>query len=449
MLTPEARVLTPEARREKIWDVLRVASGNFLEQYDFFVYGYYAVYIGKTFFPSDSDFASLMASLATFGAGFLMRPLGALILGAYIDRKGRRIGLILTLGLMAVGTLTIALVPGYATIGVLAPILVVIGRLMQGFSAGVELGGVSVYLAEIATPGHRGFYCSWQSASQQVAVVFASLIGVALSLWLPPETMTLWGWRIPLLIGCMIIPLILILRRSLKETPVFEAQKRHPSGAEVLALARDNWAVILTGALMSTLTTTTFYLITAYAPTYGKEVLKLDLGGTLLVTMCVGFSNFFWLPVGGTLSDRIGRRPILLALSTITILTAYPALSWLVSGPSFGRLLVVELWFSFIFGVYNGAMIPLLTEIMPFKVRTAGFSLAFSLATALFGGFTPAMSTFLIHETRNPASPALWLSLAALLALIAAWVVSRYDPARAGDPDLAFAGDAPPSASVH
>src|SRR3954467_1334733 len=204
-------MLTPEQRREKLWDVLRVASGNFLEQYDFFVYGYYAVYIGRTFFPSDSEFASLMLSLATFGAGFLMRPLGALILGAYIDRKGRRVGLIITLGLMAVGTLTIATVPGYATIGILAPILVVIGRLMQGFSAGVELGGVSIYLAEIATPGHKGFYCPWQPASQQVAVVFASLLGLVLTINLTGDQMSAFGWRIPLIVGCLIIPIILWL----------------------------------------------------------------------------------------------------------------------------------------------------------------------------------------------------------------------------------------------
>lgn len=158
--------------------VFRVVSGNFLEMYDFMVYGFYATAIAKTFFPGDDPFASLMLSLATFGAGFLMRPLGAIFLGAYIDRHGRRQGLIITLGLMAMGTLLIAFVPGYATLGAAAPLLVLLGRLLQGFSAGVELGGVSVYLAEIATPGKRGFFVSWQSASQQVAVVFAGLLGV-------------------------------------------------------------------------------------------------------------------------------------------------------------------------------------------------------------------------------------------------------------------------------
>src|SRR5580704_1878819 len=184
----------PIDRKAKVWAIVRVSSGNFLEMYDFMVFGYYATAIGRAFFPSGTAFGSLMLSLMTFGAGFLMRPLGALVLGAYTDRHGRRAGLLLTLGMMSIGIFSIACVPGYATIGLLAPLLVLIGRLLQGFSAGMELGGVSVYLSEIATPGHKGFYVSWQSASQQVAVMFAALLGVALNSILPPATMTLWGW---------------------------------------------------------------------------------------------------------------------------------------------------------------------------------------------------------------------------------------------------------------
>ena len=179
--------LSPEQRREQIWSVIRVSSGNFLEMYDFFVFGYYASAIGKAFFPNGSEFAQLMLAFMTFGAGFLMRPLGGIFLGAYIDHHGRRSGLMLTLALMAVGTLSIALVPAYATLGVLAPIIVVAGRLIQGFSAGVELGGVSVYLSEIATPGNKGFYVSWQSGSQQIAVILVAVLGVILSQVLPPE----------------------------------------------------------------------------------------------------------------------------------------------------------------------------------------------------------------------------------------------------------------------
>src|SRR5579871_6868091 len=189
--------------------------------YDFMVFGYYAKAIGRVFFPQNSEFASLMLSLATFGVGFLMRPIGAIVLGAYIDRHGRRKGLILTLALMSVGTISIACVPGYLAIGVLAPLLVVLGRLLQGFSAGVELGGVSVYLSEIAKIGRKGFYVSWQSASQQVAVVFAALLGFAIAKLMSPEAADGWGWRIPFLIGCAIVPFLYVIRRSLQETEAF------------------------------------------------------------------------------------------------------------------------------------------------------------------------------------------------------------------------------------
>lgn len=416
-------MLSSAERKKKIGAVVRVSSGNFLEMYDFIVYGYYANYIAKTFFPASSEFASLMLSLVTFGAGYLMRPLGALVLGAYIDRHGRRKGLILTLALMAIGTLTIACTPGYAVIGPIAPAVVVLGRLLQGLSAGVELGGVSIYLSEIATPGHRGFYTSWQSGSQQVAVMFTAVLGVALTGCLAAEQMAAFGWRIPLFVGCMIIPLIYFFRRSLAETDEFLKRTHHPTGKEALRLLWANWKVVVLGMMLSIMTTTTFYLITAYTPTFGRQALKLDPTGNMVVTLCVGLSNFIWLPIGGAISDRIGRRPLLLLIPTLALLTAYPSMLWLVSDPSFGRLLVVELWFSFFFGAYNGAMIPLLAEIMPADVRTAGFSLAFSLATALFGGFTPAVCTYLIEVTGNRAAPALWLSTAAAISLIAVILV--------------------------
>jgi MFS transporter, MHS family, citrate/tricarballylate:H+ symporter len=406
--------------KSKVGAVVGVASGNFLEMYDFMVYAYYASYIAREIFPSNSAYASLMMTLGTFGAGYLMRPLGAVVLGAYVDRHGRRTGLILTLFLMAIGTLVIALTPAYRTIGITAPIVVVLGRLLQGFSAGVELGGVSVYLSEIATPGHRGFYCAWQSASQQVAVVFAALLGVALSAVMPPVEMSRWGWRVPFFIGCLIVPLLFWLRRSLAETEAFLARKRHPGISEILSSLGTNWKIVGTGMLLSIMTTVCFYLITAYTPTYGAEVLHLSNRESLVVTLCVGLSNFFWVPAGGAISDKMGRRPMLVLASGAAIVTSYPAMLWLVSDPSILRLLTVELWLSVLFGVYNGAMIPHLAEIMPPEIRTTGFSVAFSLATAIFGGFTPAICTYLIHETGNRAMPALWLSFAAVCGLVVA-----------------------------
>ncbi len=420
--------MTNQTANSKIGNVIRVSSGNFLEMYDFMVYAYYASYIAREIFPSSSAYASLMMTLGTFGAGYLMRPLGAVVLGAYIDRHGRRNGLILTLFLMAIGTLVIACTPGYRAIGVFAPLIVVLGRLLQGFSAGVEVGGASVYLSEMATPGHRGFYCAWQSASQQIAVVFAALLGVALSAVVSPGGMVQWGWRVPFLIGCLIVPLLFWLRRSLAETQAFLAQKHHPAISEVLASLAVNWKIVGIGVFLSTMTTVSFYLITAYTPTYGIEVLHLTSRQSLMVTLCVGLSNFFWLPTGGAISDIVGRRPMLIGITVAAIVTAYPAMLWLVSAPSVARLLIVELWLSVFFGVYNGAMIPHLAEIMPPEIRTSGFSLAFSLATAIFGGFTPFVCTYLIHETGNRAMPALWLSFAALCGLIAALVGGQRRP---------------------
>jgi MFS family permease len=396
-----------------------ICTANFLGMYDFMVFGYYATWIARTFFPASNDFFSLMLSFATFGAGFLMRPFGAIVLGAYMDKHGRRKGLLVTLTLMAFGTLSIACTPGYARIGVVAPVLVVIGRLLQGFSAGVEVGGASVYLSEIATPGHRGFYVSWQSASQQVAVVFAALLGIWVSWMLPVSAVSQWGWRIPFLVGCLLIPLLYTIQNSLRETPAFLARGRRPSIGEILSSLLVSWKIVALGTLLAIMTTVSFYLITAYTPTYGASTLHLSIHDSLIVTLCVGACNFVLLPIAGALSDKVGRRPLLICCSALALLTSYPALSWLVADPSFSRLLVVELWLSVIYSGYNGAMVVLLTEIMPVSVRALGFSLAYSLATAVFGGFTPAVCTYLIHVTGNRAIPGLWLSAAAVCGLIA------------------------------
>ncbi len=394
-------------RRKLIKSVAVVSSGNFLDMYDFMVFGYYAPWIGRAYFPSTSEFASLMLTLAVFGAGFLMRPIGALVLGAYVDRRGRRAGLLMTLGLMALGTLSIACTPGYATLGVLAPIIVLIGRLLQGLSAGAQVGSASVYLSEIATPGHKGFYVSWQSASQQMAVVFAALLGIAVSSFLSAAEFSRWGWRIPFWAGCLLIPFLFVIRRSLEETPAFRARTRHLSTSAIFSSLAKNWKIIALGMLLVTMTTVAFYLITAYSPTYGSVVLHLSARASLTVTLLVGMSNFILLPVMGSLSDRIGRRPLLLTCTLITLVTAYPAMAWLVSNPSFRGLLAVELWLSLLYSGYNGAMVVFLTEIIPADVRTTGFSLAYSLATAIFGGFTPVICTYFYssHREQSRAGP--------------------------------------------
>jgi MHS family citrate/tricarballylate:H+ symporter-like MFS transporter len=414
---------TPQIK-SRIGAILRATSGNFLEQFDFFLFGFYAPYIAKAFFPSENETAALLNTFGVFWLGALMRPVGAIVLGAYIDRIGRRLGLIVTLAIMAAGTVVITICPTYATIGVAAPVIVLIGRLLQGFSAGVELGGVSVYLSEIATPGNRGFYTSFQSSSQQVAIFVAAIIGYVLNESMPASTIAAWGWRIPFFVGCLIIPVIFVLRRTLEETPEFLAMKKHPTTSEVFASAAVNWRIILLGMMLAAMTTVTFYFVTVFTPSFGKE-LHLPAQDALLVTLLVAVTNFIWNPVGGALSDRIGRKPVLMAIAGLSFVTAYPALLWLTAAPTFGKLLIVGMMFSLYFGVYSGTMLGALVEIVPKHVRTTCFSLAFALAAALFGTFTPFAALKLTAITGDKASPGFWLMCAAASGFIAAVVIYR------------------------
>ena len=405
--------------------VFIVSSGNFLEMYDFMVFGYYAKAIGKAFFPAVNPTASLLLAFMTFGAGFLMRPVGAVVLGSYIDRHGRRKGLLLTLGLMGLGTLAIAGMPTYAQIGQAAPLLVLLGRLIQGMSAGVEVGGASVYLSEVASEGNRGFYVAWQSASQQVAVIFAALVGLLLNSLLPASTMESWGWRIPFVVGSLLLPFLLLVRRALKETAAFEHSSSRPDLRASFNAIIANAGIVLLGMGMAVMTTVFFYLLTAYTPTYGTSVLNLTPAQSMLVTLIVGTTNFVLLPTMGALSDRIGRVPQLIVCALLAALSGYPALHWMVASPSFERLVVVDLILAAIYAGYNGALVVHLTEIMPANVRTTGFALAYSLATAIFGGFTPALSTYLIAATGDKGAPGLWLSGAGLISLLAVLAISQ------------------------
>jgi MFS family permease len=255
--------------------------------------------------------------------------------------------------------------------------------------------------------------------------MFAAALGIVLTLSLSPDQMTRWGWRIPLLIGCVLLPFLYYMRQSLEETPAFRARRVKPKTREILMSIRVNWRIILLGMMMATMTTVSFYLATTYTPTYGTSVLHLDATSALVVTLCVGGLNLLVLPISGALSDRIGRRVILVSCTVTALLTAYPALAWLVNAPSFARLMTVELWLSFLYASYNGAMAVQLTEIMPEHIRTTGFALAYSLATAIFGGFTPAISTYLIRVTGNRAIPGVWLSFAALCGLTGALLVQK------------------------
>ena len=410
--------------------ILKVGSGNFLEMYDFSIFGLYAPIIAKIFFPNSNQLVAIIQTFMVFAAGSFMRPVGAIFLGAYMDKFGRKNGLMVTLTLMAIGTASIALCPSYKDIGILAPIIVVIGRLIQGFSAGAELGGVVIYLSEIAPKGLKGFYVAWQSASQQVATAFAAGLGLALHYLLGEEFLTQsWGWRIPFLIGCLVIPLLFIIRRSLEETPEFSGKKQQPKTlTSMIKNACLNFRLVIAGVALIMTTTTFYYFITVYTPTYAKNILHFSNIQGFGVTALVAINNLFWLLVSGYIGDKISRKPVLIFATILGLFTAYPVLYLLTQHTTLSMLIFSELWLSFIYGVYNGTVTIALAEIVPKEVKALGFSFAYSIAVAIFGGLTPTISTELISLTNNPAIPGLWLSFVALCSLTATiYVYSRKD----------------------
>jgi len=406
--------------------VIRAGTGNFLELYDFLVYAYFATYIARAYFPVADEFTSIMLALGTYGVASIARPFGAILLGSYMDRHGRRKGLLVTLTLMAIGTATLAFTPSYATIGILAPIIITAGRLIQGFSIGVEAGGVNVYLAEIATPKNRGFYCSWQGGSQALGVMAATGLGALLTATLTPEQMQAYGWRIPLVVGCGIIPILFWLRRSLQETEYFENSSKARSTGEVLRILLEHWGILTIGVMLTILNTTMFYFVNTYTPTYGIRALQLDPLGTFMVALVVGTVSFCLLPVGGIVSDRIGRFPTLIGVPALVLVTSYLGMAWLDAAPSFERLLAIELWLAALYAMYAGTLVPLLTEIIPGKARSSGYSVILSLANGLFGSFTPFIATGLIEVTGDRASPAYWLSACAALSLLGSLALWRF-----------------------
>jgi MFS family permease len=408
-----------ETKRFSMKPIIQVGAGNALEIYDFMIYGYYARYIAQTYFPSDNEHVSLMLSLMTFAFGFLARPVGAIVLGSYTDRHGRRAGLIMALGLMSLGIIAVACTPSYASIGIAAPIIVLIGRLLQGFSAGAELGGVVVYLAEIAQPNRRAFYTCFQVCSQQFAVMTASIAGILLLYSLSPAEMSAWGWRLPLLFGCAVIPVLFWLRASLAETEVFARKKRTPSLGEICSGLITGWRVILRCMGLSAMAVVTSQAITTYAPTFIKA-LKLGDAVGFVTLFFVGVTILGSLLLASLIADRVNRRSMLIVVTSTAMLTAYPLLSWLASDPTIFKFVVFELWFSVMYASYSAAQVPTMVETVPAQSRTAGYSFAQAVAAAILGGFTPAIATWLNHTFQSNAMVGLWLAIAAGISLVSA-----------------------------
>lgn len=409
--------------------VFAAVLGNWLEFFDFTVYALFAVMIGKQFFPVESVSGQLLLSLATFGVGFLMRPLGGIVIGSYADRVGRKAALTLTMMLMAIGTGIIGFTPSYEQIGLAAPLLVVFARLLQGFSAGGELGAATTYLVEIAPQGRRGLFGSWQYASQGLATLAASLMGFALTQSLTPDDMNSWGWRIPFIFGLLIGPVGFYIRRHMHETAA--ATERHESSGAVLqTLFTRHLGLILIGILTIMGGTISSYIIGKYMTTYALHTLRMPASVAMLASVVSGLVIVFGSLLGGWLSDRYGRRALMILPRVLFVLAVYPAFLLITTAQSTGTLLAMIALLA-LFQAMSGAVgIIALPECFPRAVRTSGLSITYALGVTIFGGTAQLFVTWLLDATGNPMALA-WYLVATNLVTI--WALFKLRPPEAAD----------------
>jgi len=413
--------MTTDSGRGKQWRAVAAASiGNALEWFDFIVFGFFAGTIAGLFFPTGNETVSLLLTFATFGITFFVRPLGAIVLGAYADRHGRKAAFVLTILLMMVGTGIIAVTPSYATIGVFAPILMVVARLLQGISAGAEFGSAMAFLAE-QNAARRGFFASWQFASQGLTTILVTIVGFVLTSTLTPAEMSAWGWRVPFFLGLLIGPVAYYIRRHVDETPEFRAIKTSERPLqEALAGAKSRLVVAFGAAVLCTVGMYTIL----FMPTYATRQLGLPAAGAFAAGFLSGVIQLALIPVVGALSDRIGRLPVAFASAIAVLVTIHPLFWWLTASPSVETLLMVEAIIGLLLAGYMGGLGALLADLFPTRMRTTGLSISYSFAVTIFGGFAPFINAWLIGATNNNLAPSFYLMLAAALSL-AALVAAR------------------------
>ncbi len=387
--------------------------GNVLEWYDFAVYGFLAAIIGKNFFPSADETTQLLASFAVFGSGFLARPLGGIVIGRIGDVKGRRFALLLTIFLMAAGTVLMGLIPTYATIGLAGPLLILIARLMQGFSAGGEWGGSTAFIVEWAPEGKRGFYGAFQQCSVAGGVLLGSGITATLSTLLAPEAMEAWGWRVPFLLGSLLGPVGLYMRRNIDETPAYTQEQAAPTAAS----EDDVWPLWLAGRAFgfTVLWTAAYYIFLNYMPTFTARYANLS-GAQALWSNTVGLVVLvIAIPMMGRLSDIVGRRPVLLACCAAFVLLPYPVASLMVSGPPFGVVIAMQVLLGAVIALFSGAGPAAIAEIFSTRNRSTWMTTGYALAVTVFGGFAPYIATWLIRETGSPIAWVYYIMAAAVI----------------------------------
>ncbi|WP_186196158.1 MFS transporter [Burkholderia gladioli] len=415
--------------------VFSSSIGNALEWFDFLVYGYFAPIIAKVFFPVHDEWLSTLLAVGTFGISFLMRPLGAIVLGIYGDRHGRKAALTLAIALMMAGTLAMAAMPPYASIGIAAPLLILLARLVQGFAVGGEFGSATALMVE-HSPNRRGYFASWQFASQGAAAILAAAFGSLLAWWLPPEQLQAWGWRLPFCFGLVLGPVGWYIRSHLDETPEFLANQRAESmqaapEGKASGLGRQ-WGSLLLAVGIVAQSTVGVYILQLYMPMYAVKQLHMAAASSFGVVVLNGGLQFLLSPVMGALSDRIGRVRIMLTTSILLATLTYPMFALLQRHPTLGWLLVLQAAAGIFKAAYSGPMPALMSEIFPVRVRSAGLSIAYSLGVTLFGGFAPTIAEVFIHASGDVLAPAYYVSLAAVISGVSLAVVGWRRRGRVG-----------------
>jgi len=406
--------------------IVAATIGNVFEWFDFVVYGFFAVTLAEVFFPAGNPTVSLLVTFLAFGLAYVVRPLGAIVVGGYTDRAGRKNGLLLSIALMMIGTTMMAVTPGYATIGLAAPIIITIARLLQGFSVGGEYGSAVSFLAEHGG-GRRGFSASWQFATGGMITVLASLFGVTLTTLLTHQQLVDWGWRIPYLFGMLVGPAGLYIRAKVVETPEFlEGEK--PATMPLSDLLRRHPLPVLLALGIAIISNSSFYLL-LYIPTFGVKQLHLPAYTGFVATLVGGLILAIGCPLAGHWSDKTARPRIMVIMCWLFLLTAYPAFYLMVAWPSLAACVLAVGWLNLVKAGYSGILPSLMSEQFPVETRAIGVSLGYSTAVTIFGGFAPFVATWLIAQTGDPLSPSYYLMLTALLSLIALIAIRWRSPA--------------------
>ena len=407
--------------------VVAAVIGNALEWYDFIVYGFLASIIARQFFPAEDEYASLLMALATFGVGFFMRPVGGILLGIYSDRKGRKAAMQLIILLMTVSIALIAFAPNYAAIGMGAPLLIVVARMLQGFATGGEYASATAFLVESAPAHRKGLYGSWQLVGQCLAVFGGAAMVALVTRLFSPEVLDLWGWRLPFLIGLLIGPVGLWIRKHVDEPQAFIEARRQVrgKGPTLMQVVRDHRRSILVSMGLCCGSTVSFYVVLVNMPTFAHKNLGLPLDQVLLVQMLAVALMTVVIPLSGALSDRLGRRPVLLAFSLAFFVMVYPLYVWVAAAPSIERLLVMQVLLCTAIGGFFGPAPTALAEQFPVEVRSTGVSVAYNVAVMVFGGFAPLIVTWLSKVLGTPVAPAFYVLFACLLTLLGTYCLQE------------------------